>query len=74
MRISEVKSTTREQRIAPHTHIKGLGLNDEGRAYPHADGFVGQTSAREVVQLFKHGVPQFKLIIVEYRQVVQLWI
>ena len=49
MRISEVKSTTREQRIAPHTHIKGLGLNDEGRAYQQADGFVGQSSAREVL-------------------------
>jgi RuvB-like protein 1 len=48
MRISEVKSTTREQRIAPHTHIKGLGLNDEGRAYQQSDGFVGQSSAREV--------------------------
>lgn len=51
MRISEVKSTNREQRIAPHTHIKGLGLNEEGRAYQQADGFVGQNSAREVLLL-----------------------
>ncbi|CAG8832895.1 10068_t:CDS:2, partial [Gigaspora margarita] len=42
-----VKSTTREQRITPHTHIKGLGLNEEGKAFQTADGFVGQTSARE---------------------------
>ncbi|CAG8728776.1 2208_t:CDS:2, partial [Gigaspora rosea] len=42
-----VKSTTREQRITPHTHIKGLGLNEEGKAFQAADGFVGQTSARE---------------------------
>ncbi|KAF0444537.1 RuvB-like 1 [Gigaspora rosea] len=47
MKISEVKSTTREQRITPHTHIKGLGLNEEGKAFQAADGFVGQTSARE---------------------------
>ncbi|CAG8449514.1 6130_t:CDS:2 [Ambispora gerdemannii] len=47
MRISEVKSTTREQRIASHTHIKGLGLRDDGRAHAQADGFVGQDSARE---------------------------
>ncbi|CAG8766763.1 903_t:CDS:2, partial [Dentiscutata erythropus] len=47
MKISEVKSTTREQRITPHTHIKGLGLNEEGRSFQVADGFVGQTSARE---------------------------
>ncbi|CAG8512401.1 9172_t:CDS:2 [Scutellospora calospora] len=57
MKISEVKSTTREQRITPHTHIKGLGLNEEGRAFQVADGFVGQTSAREacgiIVDLIK---------------------
>jgi DNA helicase TIP49 (TBP-interacting protein) len=26
MRIEEVQSTTKKQRIATHTHIKGLGL------------------------------------------------
>ncbi|CAJ0760475.1 24098_t:CDS:2, partial [Entrophospora sp. SA101] len=40
MRISEVKSTSREQRIAPHTHIKGLGLRVDGVANRQADGFV----------------------------------
>lgn len=49
MRISEVKSTSREQRIAPHTHIKGLGLRVDGVANRQADGFVGQESAREVI-------------------------
>ena len=29
MRIEEVESTTRAQRIATHTHIKGLGLGKE---------------------------------------------
>ncbi|CAH1764962.1 6441_t:CDS:2, partial [Entrophospora sp. SA101] len=57
MRISEVKSTSREQRIAPHTHIKGLGLRVDGVANRQADGFVGQESAREacgiVVDLIK---------------------
>ncbi|CAG8680245.1 16740_t:CDS:2, partial [Acaulospora colombiana] len=57
MRITEVKSTTREQRIAPHTHIKGLGLNEEGKAFQLGDGFVGQNSAREacgiIVDLIK---------------------
>lgn len=32
MKIEEVKSTTKTQRIATHSHIKGLGLNEEGKA------------------------------------------
>ena len=32
MRIEEVKSTTRAQRVATHSHVKGLGLNDDGSA------------------------------------------
>lgn len=31
MNIQEVKSTTKTQRIAAHTHIKGLGLNNTGK-------------------------------------------
>ncbi|CAM0136868.1 RuvB ATP-dependent DNA helicase pontin [Umbelopsis sp. WA50703] len=47
MRIDQVKNTTREQRIAAHTHIKGLGLREDGSAEPIAAGFVGQENARE---------------------------
>ncbi len=47
MRIEEVASTTKAQRIATHTHIKGLGLADDGSALPIAAGFVGQVEARE---------------------------
>ncbi|KAG8860577.1 RuvB ATP-dependent DNA helicase pontin [Tulasnella sp. 330] len=51
-------STTKSSsRIAPHSHIKGLGLDNEGFALPTASGFVGQTTAREacgvVVDLIK---------------------
>ncbi|CAO3679822.1 unnamed protein product [Umbelopsis vinacea] len=42
MRIDQVRNTTREQRVAAHTHIKGLGLRDDGSAEPIAAGFVGQ--------------------------------
>ena len=42
MKIEEVQSTTRTQRVAVHTHIKGLGLNDDGTAIPIAAGLVGQ--------------------------------
>ncbi|KAJ3901406.1 RuvB-like helicase 1 [Lentinula edodes] len=42
-------SSNRSSRIAPHSHIKGLGLNSEGRAITDtaAGGFVGQENARE---------------------------
>jgi DNA helicase TIP49 (TBP-interacting protein) len=48
MKIEEVQSTTKTQRIAVHTHIKGLGLDDQGVALPIASGLVGQEKAREV--------------------------
>lgn len=40
VQISEVRGTTRDSRVAPHSHIRGLGLNDEGNA-ENAAGFVG---------------------------------
>jgi TIP49 P-loop domain len=46
--IEEVSSTTKTQRIAVHTHVKGLGLGEDGRARPVAAGLVGQEEAREV--------------------------
>lgn len=48
MKIEEVKSTTKTQRIAAHSHIKGLGLGEEGGAFEVASGLVGQKKAREV--------------------------
>merc|ERR1711907_415386 len=51
------QSTTKTQRIYAHTHIKGLGLDNEGKAIPVASGLVGQEKAREaagvVVDLIK---------------------
>lgn len=44
-------------RVAAHTHIKGLGLRQDGTALPCASGLVGQIKAREaagvVVDLIK---------------------
>lgn len=48
MKIEEVKSTTKTQRIASHSHIKGLGLDESGYAIQSAAGLVGQELAREV--------------------------
>lgn len=48
MKIEEVKSTVKTQRISAHSHIKGLGLDETGHALPSAAGLVGQAIAREV--------------------------
>ncbi|OWR50708.1 putative pontin [Danaus plexippus plexippus] len=47
MKIEEVKSTAKTQRISAHTHIKGLGLDENGVPIQMAAGLVGQESARE---------------------------
>lgn len=58
MKIQEVQSTTKQQRIATHSHIKGLGLTELGKPLPSpANGVVGQEKAREacgiIVDLIK---------------------
>ncbi|KAF9045731.1 RuvB-like helicase 1 [Hymenopellis radicata] len=50
-------SAAKTSRIAPHSHIKGLGLHPDGLAMVDGAGFVGQTVAREacgvIVELIK---------------------
>ena len=46
MKIEEVQSTTKTQRVAVHTHIKGLGLDATGKAVAKKAGLVGQQKAR----------------------------
>lgn len=57
MKIEEVRSTAKAQRIAAHSHVKGLGLSASGIATQMGGGLVGQESAREaagiVVELIK---------------------
>ena len=48
MKITDVLSTEKKNRIAAHTHLTGLGLNPEtGEALQSGCGFIGQCSARE---------------------------
>lgn len=47
MKIEEVASTSKSQRVASHSHIKGLGLREDGTAHVIAGGLVGQEKARE---------------------------
>lgn len=51
-------STTvaRSSRISVHSHIKGLGLTQDGYAASDAAGFIGQTNAREVLFVLYHPV------------------
>ena len=51
MKIDEVKSTVKTQRISAHSHVKGLGLNESGEAINAASGMVGQGQAREAAGL-----------------------
>ncbi|CCO33069.1 RuvB-like protein 1 (pontin 52) [Rhizoctonia solani AG-1 IB] len=55
--VPSTSSVNRSSRIAPHSHIKGLGLSAEGNALPASAGFIGQEMAREacgvVVELVK---------------------
>merc|ERR1711934_730117 len=57
MKIEEGKSTTKAQRVAVHTHVKGLGLDEEGNALQCAAGLCGQEKAREaagvIVEMIK---------------------
>jgi Cdc6-like AAA superfamily ATPase len=61
MRIEEVASTTKTQRVATHTHIKGLGLKENGEAHPMAAGFVGQEQAREACGIVVGMIRQKKM-------------
>ena len=56
VKIQTVSSTEREQRVAAHSHLHGLGLED-GIPNPSKSGFIGQCNAREaagiIVELIK---------------------
>lgn len=52
IKIEEVVSTTRQERVAAHSHLKGLGLDENGKPKDGcADGFVGQNLGREAAGL-----------------------
>jgi RuvB-like protein 1 (pontin 52) len=53
IQIQEVQSTTKTQRISSHSHIKRLGLREDGTAImPEGGGLVGQEKAREASLAF----------------------
>eukprot|EP00252_Welwitschia_mirabilis_P016243 TRINITY_DN3582_c0_g1_i1.p1 TRINITY_DN3582_c0_g1~~TRINITY_DN3582_c0_g1_i1.p1 ORF type:complete len:456 (+),score=106.83 TRINITY_DN3582_c0_g1_i1:371-1738(+) len=61
MKLEEVQSNAKKQRIATHTHIKGLGLKEDGTAASFGSGFVGQEEAREAAGLVVEMIRQKKM-------------
>lgn len=65
--IRELAEAPRFRRVGAHTHIKGLGLDEGGKAVKIKDGMVGQERAREaaglVVRMIKEGKWAGKIII-----------
>ncbi len=57
--MAELKEIPEWERISAHSHIYGLGLDENGKAKRKADGLVGQIEAREaagiVVEMIKSG-------------------
>lgn len=64
MKIPNVVAVERDgskTRVAAHSHILGLGLDDSGRGLPTAKGMVGQTEAREAAGLIVDLIKSKKL-------------
>lgn len=61
VKIQEVANVNLESRVASHSHISGLGLNEEGLAQTNAGGFVGQAAAREAAGLIVDLIKQKKM-------------
>jgi RuvB-like protein 1 (pontin 52) len=51
MKIEEMKQSDLLQRIATHTHVKGLGIKEDGSPLPIGMGMVGQEKAREAAMV-----------------------
>lgn len=61
MKITQVESNVKQDRVSAHTHITGLGLDDEGTAKMVENGLVGQCEAREACGLIRDLVRSQKL-------------
>jgi RuvB-like protein 1 len=61
MKIEEVRSTVKTQRVAAHSHIKGLGLTPAGTAGQRHAGLVGQEQAREAAGVVVELIRQKKM-------------
>jgi hypothetical protein len=53
IKITTVSSHSKQQKIASHTHITGLGLDPQGNALEMGNGLVGQIEARKAAGVIK---------------------
>ncbi|KAK2953471.1 putative dynein heavy chain 7, axonemal [Blattamonas nauphoetae] len=58
LKIQTVTSHAKDPKTSSHSHITGLGLDDEGNVKDIADGMVGQKEAREASSLMKELILQ----------------
>lgn len=61
VKIEEMKTTEVLQRIATHTHIKGLGVREDGSVIPVAAGLVGQEKSREAAAILVEMIKSKKM-------------
>merc|ERR1711990_1405872 len=58
-KVAEVREVTRVERIGAHSHVRGLGLNDDLEPRQVSQGMVGQLSARRaagvILEMIKEG-------------------
>ncbi len=59
--IREIKPSRREVVVSLHSHIRGLGLDENGNPLPVADGFVGQIEARKAASIVVEMIRQGKM-------------
>ena len=51
-KVQEVREVTRLERIGAHSHVRGLGLNDDLEARKNSNGMVGQLAARRAAGIY----------------------
>ncbi|WP_297438246.1 RuvB-like helicase [Thermococcus sp.] len=61
MPVIEEVATRSFERVGSHSHIRGLGLDENGKAPFMADGMVGQVKAREAAGIAVHLIKRGKL-------------
>lgn len=62
-KVQEVREVTRIERIGAHSHIRGLGLNDDLEAKHVSQGMVGQLAARRAAGVVLEMIKVRRLLV-----------
>jgi len=60
-KVQEVREVTRLERIGAHSHVRGLGLNDDLEARKNSNGMVGQLAARRAAGIYCEMIKEGKI-------------